>query len=174
MDTIDRVFDALDKKRTTVGIFIDLSKAFDTVDHTILLNKLDYYGIKGLALEWFKNYLSDRLQYVEIGGVSFHMLPITCGVPHGSILGPLLFLIYVNDLPMYSKFFKFILFADDTNIFFCDKSIDYCFEIFNNELINLSERFKANKLFLNLKKQDILFLAQGKSIAKKFLQLMIL
>ena len=70
--TLDRVSDALDKKRTTVGVFIDLSKAFDTVDHTILLNKFDYYGIKDLALEWFKHYLSDRLQYVKIGG--FHLI----------------------------------------------------------------------------------------------------
>ena len=121
LETIDRVSDALDKKRTTVGVFIDLSNAFDTVDHTTLLNKLDYYCIKGLALEWFKNYLSYRLQYVKIGGVSSH-------VTHkGSILGPLLFLIYVNDLPMCSKFLKFILLADDINIFFSDKSIDYCF-----------------------------------------------
>ena len=75
---------------------------------------------------------------------------------------------------MCSKFLKFILFADDTNIFFSDKSINYCFEIFNNELINLSEWFKANKLSLNLKKQDILFLAEGKSMAKMHLQLTIL
>ena len=87
----------------TVGVFIDLSKAFDTVDHTLLLNKLDYYGIKGLALAWFKNYLSDRLQYVGIGSVSSHMLPIICGVPQGSILSPILFQIYVNDLPICSK-----------------------------------------------------------------------
>ena len=107
LETTDRVSDALDKKSTTVGVFIDLYKAFDTVDHTILLSKFDYYGIKGHAHEWFKNYLSDRLQFVEIGGGSSHMLPITCGVTQGSILGPLLFLIYDNDLPMCFKFFKF-------------------------------------------------------------------
>ena len=112
-----------------------------------------------------QKYLSDRLQYVEIGGVSSHMLPITCGVPQGSILDLLLFLIYVNDLPMCSKFVKFIVFADNTNIFFTDKSIDYCCKIFNNELINLSEWFKAIA---------ILFLAEGKIIAKMFVQLTIL
>ena len=88
---------------------------------------MDYYAIKDVALEWFKNYLSDRLQYVKIGGVSSHMLLKTCVVSQGSILGSLLFLIYVNDLSMCSKFLKFILFADDTNIFFSDKSIHYCF-----------------------------------------------
>ena len=169
LETIDRVSDALDKKRTTVCVLIDLSKAFDTIDHTILLNKLDYYGIKGLALEWFKTYLIYRLQYVKIGGVSSHMLPITCWVPQGSILGPLLFLIYANDLAMCYKFLKFIIyryvsFADDTNIFFSDKSIDYCYEIFTNELINLSEWFKANKLSLNLKKKQNIFILAGKKV----------
>ena len=106
---------------------------------------------------------------IEIGGVSSHMLPITYEVPQGSILGHLLFLIYVNDFPMCSKFLKFILFVDDTNIVFSDKSIDFCFEILNNELINLSEWFKANKLSLNLKKQDILFLAEEKKYSKNVL-----
>ena len=86
-----------------------------------------------------------------------------------SILGSLLFLIYVNDLPIYSKFLKFILFADDTNIFFSDKSIGYCFEIFNYEIINLSEWFKANKLSLNLKKTGYIVFGRGKKYSKNVL-----
>ena len=106
---------------------------------------------------------------LKLGGVSSHMLPITCRVPQGSILGPLLFLIYVNDLPMCSKFLDFILFADDTNIFFSEKSIDYCFEIFNNELINLAEWFKANKQSINLKKTGYIVFGRGKKYSKNVL-----
>ena len=120
-----------------------------------IIQVMDY---KMLKLGCFISYVTHNLW----GTTRFH-------------IGPLLFLIYVNDLPMCSKFLKFILFADDINIFFSNKSIDYYFEVFNNELINLSEWFKANKLSLNLtKKQDILFLAGGKGIAKMFLQLTIL
>ena len=130
---------------------------FDTVDHIILLNKLDYYGIKGLALEWLNNYLSDRLQYIEIGGFSSHMLPV-----------PYLALYYFSFMSMIcqcSKFVKFMLLEDDTNIFLSDKSIDYRFEIFNNELINLSECFNYHYIW----KTGYIVFGRGKKYSKNVL-----
>ena len=101
-----------------MGLFIDLSKAFDTVNHDILLAKLEFYGVRGVALQWFKSYLSCRTQFVQYNGYNSSSKYIKCGVPQGSILGPLLFLLYINDLCNVSKALDFILFADDTNIFF--------------------------------------------------------
>ena len=100
------------------GIFIDLKKAFDTVNHSILLSKLNHYGVRGKAYDWFHSYLSNREQFLCINGHNSDSLSITCGVPQGSILGPLLFLLYINDLPNTSKLLSFHLFADDTNMSF--------------------------------------------------------
>ena len=95
---------------------MDLSKAFDTLNHDILLKKLEVYGIRGVTLSWFSDYLSNRQQYVDFNGKSSNLLSINCGVPQGSILGPLLFLLYINDIINSTPFLSFILFADDTNI----------------------------------------------------------
>ena len=108
---------SLDNKRFGCGIFIDLQKALDTVNHKILLSKLEHYGVRCCALEWLRSYLSYRKQYVSINGNSSNLLSISCGVPQGSVLGPLLSLIYINDLPNASKKLDSYLFADDTNIY---------------------------------------------------------
>ena len=110
----------------TLTIFIDLKKAFDTVDHNILLNKMDHYGIRNAANLWFKNYLNEREQFVDINGVHSDKKQITCGVPQGSVLGPLLFLIFINDLPNATNFLT-LLFADDTTFQISGVDIDQLF-----------------------------------------------
>ena len=123
----------IDSGKVECGIFLDLQKVFDTVNHKILLDKLEHYGIRGNALKWFQSYLSGRTQYVTVNGHVSDPLPITCGVPQGSVLGPL-FLIYVNDLPNVSKIMQFYLFADDTSIYFDSDNLFNLQKIVNREL----------------------------------------
>ena len=99
-----------------INIFLDLSKAFDTIDHNILLHKLRFYGLDGSTLLLFESYLSNRRQYVEIDEMQSKTLPVKIGVPQGSIVGPLLFIIYINDFPQVSNIFNFIMCADDTTL----------------------------------------------------------
>ena len=106
----------IERGKFTGNIFIDLKKAFDTVDHAILIQKLSKYGIQGLELQWFKSYLSSRQQFTKVNGVESDIGSINCGVPQGSCLGPLLFLIYINDLPFALKNCKVTMYADDTSI----------------------------------------------------------
>ena len=132
-------------------MFIDLSKAFNTVNHEILLAKLHHYGVRGTSPKWFESYLSDREQFVNYNGYSSSHKKVKCGVPQGSILGPLLFLIYINDLSGVSKALDFILFADDTNIFFSHSHLESLSLIVNSELNRLNDWFRANKLSVNIK-----------------------
>ena len=129
----------LDRNKYGCGVFIDLKKPFDTVNHKILLQKLQHYGIHGDSLAWFKSYLSDRKQYVHINGIKSEITTITCGVPQGSVLGPLLFLIYINDLPNISNKLKFYLFADDTNIYLESDELVDLEKVMNKELGKLYE-----------------------------------
>ena len=109
---------SIDNNLITCGVFIDFSKAFDTVNHEILLAKLFKYGIRGHSLEWFNSYLTNRLQFVQIDNVQSSTLTMTCGVPQGSTLGPLLFLIYINDIVNCSSILSFRLFSDDILTYF--------------------------------------------------------
>jgi hypothetical protein len=114
----EKVSRALEKGENITGVFLDFSKAFDTVDHNILISKLDHYGIRGNALNWITSYLTQRKQYVQFDGAKSQYLNVKCGVPQGSILGPLLFVLYVNDMYMACKSSFPLLFADGSNIFF--------------------------------------------------------
>src|SRR6218665_2659670 len=124
---------------------IDIAKAFDIADHRLLLKKLGNIGVRGAVSDWFQNYLSNRHQYVSCNGFSSTMKLIRFGVPQGSILGPLLFLIFINDLhvPRAASLLHFLLLADDTNIFASHKSYDVLMDIMNHEL-----NLQATKLFI--------------------------
>ena len=152
VDLYDKISEAIDKKEVAVGVFLDLSKAFDTVNHDILFKKLKHYGVRGIALSWIKSYFSDQQQFVQLNNARSVLRPITCGVPQGSILGPLLFLIYINDICNVSVIAKLILFADDTNLFFSHPNPAYLVHEINQELNKFSFWFRANKLSLNLDK----------------------
>ena len=155
LDFLQTIESALKANEYAIGIFCDLSKAFDTLDHEILLTKLDHYGVRGTWLAWLRSYLTNRHQYVEMNGVKSDLAPITVGVPQGSILGPLLFLIYINDLPAAVNKLIPVLFADDTNLVIKGKNLSELITTINEELENLSDYFKANKLKLNAGKTKL-------------------
>jgi retron-type reverse transcriptase len=152
LDMYNRISEANEKNEYSIGIFIDLSKAFDTINHSILLQKLNSYGIRGLANDWFRSYLTNRKQFVSFNGVNSSCRTVTCGVPQGSVLGPLLFILYINDIINCSKLLHFIVFADDTILFYSCKDIHLLQRIVDTELKKLAEWFKANRLSLNIKK----------------------
>ena len=153
----DRVSTALANHEHVIGVFMDLSKAFDTLDHAILLSKLQHYGIRGVPLEWFSSYLSNRKQFTCYENTNSDTLSITCGVPQGSILGPLLFLIYINDISNVSNILQCILFADDTNVFLSSPNFNTLVNTLNAELPKLSTWFKSNMLSLNLQKTNFIY-----------------
>ena len=154
LELIDRITYAMDTNHLPVNIYLDLSKAFDTLDHSILVFKLKYYGFKEKALDLMINYLNNRTQQVQYNDTLSDILVVKCGVPQGSILGPLLFLIYVNDITTTTKLFHPILYADDTTLCAAlnhNWSLSDCSKL-NEELKDICKWMKLNKLTLNIAK----------------------
>ena len=154
IDIANTIQSNMDKSLFSCGVFIDLKKAFDTEDHAILLDKLNHYGFGGIINNWFSSYLQNRIQTTLVGPHISERTLTTCGVPQGSVLGPLLFLLYINDIYTCSKVLNFYLFADDTNILYADKNLKSLEQRVNAELNKLCVWLTSNKLNLNIKKSN--------------------
>ena len=164
----------MDKNEIPIDIFLDLSKAFDTIDHTILLHKLKYYGLEDSTLRLFESYLKNRKQYTEIEESKSEILPLTIGVPQGSILGPLLFIIYINDFPESTKKFDFIIYADDTTLSSTINTFNNKLKnvdtqtLINDELSKIIEWLNINKLSLNKDKSKYMIFHMNKKEIPSF------
>ena len=151
IDIVNQVQSDFDKGMLSCGVFIDFKKAFDTIEHCILLQKLYHYGIRSIINDWFHSYLTDRVQSTQIGSEVSTKLTMACG---GSVLGPSLFLLYTNDLCRSSDKLSFYLFADDTNLLCANRDINSPERVVNAELSKVQEWLVANKLTLNAKKSN--------------------
>ena len=165
LEMYDKLSLGFDENKITIALFIDLQKAFDSISHDILLYKLHHYGIRGLAYQWFEDYLRNRTQLVIFNSIKSDLGNILWGVPQGSILGPILFLIYITDIVNCSSVLNFILFADDTNAYFTGNCLDEVFATINVEIVKLTEWLNANKLSLNISKTNYMLFG-SKSICK--------
>jgi len=170
---IDKYHEAIDNHEFMVGLYLDLSRAFDTISHDILLDKLHAYGIRGIAYDWLTHYLSNRKQFVSYNGIKSNIGHITIGVPQGSILGPLLFLSYVNDLHNITNKVSCIQFADDTTIYATGPSLTDIVSIIQSEIILISQWLKNNRLSLNVAKTNYMIMTNKKAYDMSNIQIKI-
>lgn len=164
INNIETVLKSLDAGDFVCGIFIDLQKAFDTVDHNTLLSKLKHYGIRGVPFNWFKSFLFSRTQYVTISGHKSSVKKISNGVPQGSVLGPLLFLLYINDLNNAIHYSTISHFADDTSLFHSNKSLKSMTKKVNLDLKSLCHWLSANKISLNADKTEFILFRHKRKV----------
>ena len=154
LNMVETIRTNMDRRLFSCGVFIDLKKAFNIVDYKILLDQLNY-GFRGIVNQWFSSYLTSRTQTTEINSYISDKEVVNCGVPQGSVLGPLLFLLYVNNIQHCSRKLKFFLFADDTNVLYSHENLKTLELIVNAELNNLFNWLTSNKLTLNIKKKNL-------------------
>ena len=160
---LDTIITSLEKGELAMGLFLDFSKAFDTVNHVILIQKLEHYGVRGMASNWIESYLNNRKQYCTYDSKKSKTRNITCGVPQGSILGPLLFLVYINDLGHIFNNFRPILFADDSNLIIKGRNLTEIERKFNLEIPVLVNWLQTNRLSLNLTKTHYMIFGSKKA-----------
>ena len=160
INLIEDIRKNLDEEKFGCSVFVDLQKAFDTVDHNILLAKLENYGIRGVANDWSKSYLSERKQFVSINGFNSNHTMLKHGVPQGSVLRPVLFLIYINDLTHAIKYCKVHHFADDTNLLYFNSSTKKLNRLVNLDMKHLPIWLNANKISLNVRKTELVIFKQ--------------
>ena len=160
---LDFIRKGVDSGQYTGAIYVDLSKAFDTINHATILNKLPTFGITGIALDWFTNYLFDRSQSVAIDDVLSEPTPILCGVPQGSILGPVLFLLLFNDSPSSLKNCNILKYADDTVLYVTHKDINVVRDLLNKNFCSFCSWLDENQLLINTKRGKTEFMVFGSS-----------
>ena len=161
LDSTNSWYVNMDRKKFNLVVLLDLKKAFDTIDHGILLSKLELYGITGSALSMIRSYLSDRNKKCQLGDLVSTERRVTCGIPQGSILGPLFFLVYINDLPECLNQATPRLFADDTNLTVAGESIQEIELNMNSDLACINEWLLANKLSLNVTKTEFILIGSA-------------